>query len=75
MTIRGGRGNKARTIPLNASARSYLAPRLNCDPPVKAVAFTRPHHTTGRPSLFLWQSQKKGRLTTSAMRQMIDVLV
>ena len=29
----------------------------------------------GRPGMPLWQSQKKGVLTTSAMRQMIDVLV
>jgi site-specific recombinase XerD len=43
VTVRQGKGNKARTVPLNASARQalagYLAPRLNCDPTVKAVAF------------------------------------
>src|SRR6266566_2749461 len=79
ITIRQGKGNKARTVPLNASARQalaeYLASRLNCDPTVKAVAFAWPRRSPGRPSVALWQSQKKGGLTTSAMRQMIDVLV
>ena len=79
VTVRQGKGNKARTVPLNASARQavaeYLAPRLNCDPTVKAVAFAWPRRTPDREALPLWQSQKKGVLTTSAMRQMIDVLV
>lgn len=79
VTIRSGKGNKARTIPLNASARQalaeHLAPRLHCDPTVKATAIAWPYRPPSNPSLFLWQSQKKGRLTTSAMRQMIDVLV
>src|SRR5437588_2690910 len=42
VTIQRGTGNKARIVPLNASARSalaeYMAPRLNCEPTVKAVA-------------------------------------
>jgi site-specific recombinase XerD len=79
VTIRQGKGNKARTVPLNASARQalaeYLAPRLNCDPTVKAVAVAWPRRSPGSPKDALWQSQKKGVLTTSAMRQMIDVLV
>ena len=79
VTIRQGKGNKARTVPLNASARQalaeYLAPRLNCDPTVKAVARAWPHRSPGSLPVSLWQSQKKGGLTTSAMRQMIDVLV
>ncbi len=79
VTVRQGKGNKARTVPLNASARQalaeYLAPRLNCDPTVKAVAFAWPRRTPGSAAMQLWQSQKKGVLTTSAMRQMIDVLV
>ena len=79
MTIRSGKGNKARIVPLNASARQalaeYLAPRWNCDPTVKAVARAWPRRSPGSLSIPLWQSQKKGRLTTSAMRQMIDVLV
>ncbi|SRR6266851_1264962 len=79
LMIRQGKGNKARTVPLNASARQalagYLAPRLNCDPTAKAVARAWPHRSPGSPPVSLWQSQKKGRLSTSAMRQMIDVLV
>jgi site-specific recombinase XerD len=79
LKVRQGKGNKARTVPLNASARQalaeYLAPRLNCDPTVKAVAVAWPRRTPGSPQVALWQSQKKGRLSTSAMRQMIDVLV
>lgn len=79
VTIRQGKGNKARTVPLNASARQalaeYLAPRLRCEPTVKAVVRAWPHRSPGSPSVSLWQSQKKGALTTSAMRQMIDLLV
>jgi integrase/recombinase XerC len=79
VTIRSGKGNKARVVSLNASARqalaNYLAPRSGCDPTIKAITQawprTRPH-TTPIP---LWQSQKGGSLTTSAMRQMIDVTV
>src|SRR5205807_8687572 len=79
VTIRQGKGNKARVVPLNASARQalaeYVAPRLNCDPNVKAVARAWSHRSSDGSSVPLWQSQKKGILTTSAMRQMIDVLV
>lgn len=79
MTIRQGKGNKARVVPLNASARQalaeYVASRLNCEPTVKAVARAWPHRLSSSSSAPLWQSQKKGSLTTSAMRQMIDVLV
>ena len=79
LKVRQGKGNKARTVPLNASARQalaeYLAPRLNCDPTVKAVALAWPRRIPGRAGIPLWQSQKKGVLTTSAMRHMIDVLV
>ena len=74
VTIRQGKGNKARIIPLNASVRQalaeYMAPLLNCDPTVKAVVRSWPARSSGIPSLPLWQSQKKGTLTTSAMRQM-----
>jgi len=79
VTIRQGKGNKARVVPLNASARQalaeYVAPLLNCDPTVKAVAHCWPRGLSGGPEGSLWLSQKKGILTTSAMRQMIDVLV
>lgn len=80
VTIRQGKGNKARLVPLNASARQaladYLAPRLGCDPTLKAVAaqWPRPKHPQAKP-IPLWKSQKGGALTTSAMRQMIDGVV
>ncbi len=79
VTIRQGKGNKARVVPLNASARQalaeYVAPRLNCDPSVNAVARAFPHRSSNGPPDSLWQSQKKGNLPASAMRQMIEVLV
>jgi len=79
VTIRQGKGNKARVVPLNASARQalaeYVAPRLHCEPTIKAVARVFPRHSSDCLAVPLWQSQKKGMLTTSAMRQMIDVLV
>jgi integrase/recombinase XerC len=77
VTIR--QGNKARTVPLNASARQalacYLAPRFGCDPTVKAVAQAWPRPKSSSQPIPVWRSQKGGRLTTSAMRQMIDLVV
>ncbi len=79
VTIRSGKGNKARTVPLNASARGalaeYLAPRFGCEPTVKAVAVAWPRSTLIERSSPLWRSQKGGVLTTSAMRQMLDSVV
>jgi site-specific recombinase XerD len=79
VTIRHGKGNKARTAPLNTSARqalaSYLAPRFGCDPTIKAVAHAWPPSKPNAQPQLLWRSQKGGVLTTSAMRQMIDVIV
>jgi site-specific recombinase XerD len=80
VTIRQGKGNKARMVPLNGSARQaladYLAPRLGCDSTLKAVVahWPRPKHAQAKPTP-LWKSQKGGALTTSAMRQMIDGVV
>jgi site-specific recombinase XerD len=77
--VRSGKGNKARTVPLNASAQqalaAYLAPRFGCEPTIKAVAAAWPRGKSEAATLPLWQSQKRGRLTTSAMRQMVDILV
>lgn len=79
ITIRHGKGNKARTVPFNASARKalaeYLAPRFGCDPTIKAIALAWPRPKPRVRPLPLWRSQKGGRLTTSAMRQMIDIVV
>lgn len=79
ITIRGGKGNKARIVPLNTSARralaEYLAPHLSCDPTIRAVTRAWPPRSSHSASLPVWQSQKRGALTTSAMRQMIEVVV
>jgi site-specific recombinase XerD len=53
----------------------YLAPRLGCDPTIKAMAQAWPHVSPRTTPTPLWRSQKGGRLTTSAMRQMIDAIV
>jgi site-specific recombinase XerD len=78
--IRAGKGNKARSVPLNASAReavaSYVAPRLGIEKPsLRAVAakWPKPKSLKAREPIFL--SQKGGALTTSAMGQMIAGLV
>ena len=64
VTIRQGKGNKARMVPLNASARQaladYIAPRLGCDPTLKAVSAAWPREHQAKPTP-LWKSQKGGR--------------
>jgi len=79
VTIRSGKGNKSRVVPLNASARlalaNYLAPRFGCDPTIKATTQAWPRARSQTTPTPLWQSQKGGCLTTSAMRQMIDITV
>jgi site-specific recombinase XerD len=79
VTIRAGKGNKARTLPLNASARAalaeYLAPRFGCESTVKFVAAAWPGLPSQTRLAPLWCSQKGGTLTTSAMRQMLDIVV
>src|SRR5205823_592579 len=73
-------GNKARSVPLNASAREALAvcvaSRLGTEKSLfKTVAarWPRPGSPESHEPLFL--SQKGGALTTSAMGQMIADLV
>jgi site-specific recombinase XerD len=74
--VRAGKGNKARSVPLNSTARSalaeYLGPRIDVAPTLKAVAAAWLRVT---PSIPLWLSQKKGKLTASAIAQMIAELV
>jgi site-specific recombinase XerD len=52
VTIRAGKGNKARTVPLNGTARAalagYLAPQLGVEPTIKAVAAAWPQHRFSR---------------------------
>jgi site-specific recombinase XerD len=80
LRVRAGKGNKARSVPLNASAReaiaAYVAPRLSMGKQsVKAVAkgWPKPKGPEAHEPIFL--SQKGGALTTSAMGQMIADLV
>src|SRR3989440_2343977 len=80
LLVRAGKGNKTRSVPLNASARealaSYVAPRLGVGKPsIKTVATRWPKSSTPQGFLPLFASQKGGALTTSAMGQMIDDLV
>jgi site-specific recombinase XerD len=79
VAIRAGKGNKARSVPLNASARhalaEYAAPLLGVAPRLKAVAAVWPRLRSGTPPMPLWQSQKGGQLSVSAMGRMFDGLV
>jgi site-specific recombinase XerD len=72
VTIRAGKGNKARTVPLNGSARTmlahYVAARLGVVPSLAAVAAAWPRRQPGAAPTPLWRSQKGGRLSTSAIR-------
>ncbi|MDP9316957.1 MAG: tyrosine-type recombinase/integrase [Chloroflexota bacterium] len=78
VTIRSGKGNKSRLIPLNGSARQalaeYAAPLLGVEPTLKAVATAWPRRAVSCRTP-LWRSQKHHRLSESAMRRMIDDLV
>jgi integrase len=80
LIVRAGKGNKVRSVPLNASARDALAsavgPRLGVEKPsMKAVATQWPKQKS--PQLFepVFESQKGGALTTSAIGRMIADLV
>jgi site-specific recombinase XerD len=80
LRVRAGKGNKARSVPLNASAReaiaTYMAPRLGIEKSslkVVAARWPKPKSPEAHEPIFL--SQKGGALTTSAMGQMIAELV
>lgn len=79
VTIRAGKGDKARTVPLNASVRhalaQYAAPIFGVSPTLKAVAAIWPMSEPGKRPSPLWRSQKGGRLSVSAMGRMIDGVV
>lgn len=80
LLIRAGKGNKVRSVPLNASARdalaAYVAPRLEVEKvSLKAVAAQWPKPPSSRSFEPVWLSQKGGALTTSAMGQMIAEVV
>ncbi len=77
--IRGGKGNKARTVPLNASARqalaSYVALVLQVEPSLAVVSAAWPRRRKVAEGSPLWRSQKGGRLSPQAIRRVIDGLV
>ncbi len=80
LLVRAGKGNKVRSVPLNASARDALAtsigPRLDVEKvSVKAIAAKWPKSQSAQAFDPLFLSQKGGTLTTSAMGQMIAELV
>ncbi len=79
VTIRAGKGNKARSIPLNASARqalaAYVAPLLGVEASMSAVARGWPKRRSAVPGTPLWRSQKGWGLSVQAMRHIIDCLV
>jgi site-specific recombinase XerD len=80
LRVRAGKGNKARTVPLNSSAReaiaAYVALRIGTEnQSAKAVARDWPKQKAPDVHKPIFLSQKGGALTTSAMGQMIAELV
>lgn len=78
VTVRAGKGNKARTVPLNGSARTalaaYAAPRLGMEPSLRAVAGAWPRPASPLAGQPLWQSQKGGPLSASALWRVVHSL-
>ncbi|MGH2493730.1 MAG: tyrosine-type recombinase/integrase [Ktedonobacteraceae bacterium] len=80
LLVRAGKGNKVRSVPVNSSARdaiaSYVAPRFGIEKPsIKAITARWPKPSSPRAFEPLFESQKGGALTTSAMGQMVADLV
>jgi len=75
VSIRAGKGNKARKVPLNGSVRAALvhhaAPLLGVSESMKAVAAVWPR----RSGEALWRSQKGNQLSSVAMWRVIKGLV
>jgi site-specific recombinase XerD len=79
LTVRGGKGNKSRVVPLNGSVRkalaSYVAPRFNVEDSLVAVSRVWPQRKASlSPSPLGW-SQKRRRFSLSALRAMFSSLV
>ena len=74
--IRSGKGNKARTVPLNSSVRSalveYAAPILNCQATAKDVAKQWPRSQEMQRYSPLWVSQKGSQLSPPAMWRVVN---
>lgn len=79
LLVRAGKGDKARTVPLNSSARSaladYAAPLLAVELSLRAVAKAWPYERAQRASEPLWQSQMGKQLSASGIWRMITGLV
>lgn len=80
LVIRSGKGSKARTIPLNSSARDaiarYVWDRLGAsDCSIKSVAAVWPKSKSAQSFMSIWSSQRDGLLTSSGIGQMIAGLV
>jgi site-specific recombinase XerD len=79
VTVRAGKGNKARTVPLNGSARAALAaytgPRLRVAPTLHAVAAAWPRPGDPAGGEPLWHSQKGSLLSASALWRVVHTLV
>lgn len=77
--VRAGKGNKARPVPLNGSARaalaSYVAPLLGVEPTLRAVAGAWPRERDAEATAQLWQSQMGKHLSDSGIWRMITGLV
>ena len=77
--IRAGKGNKARSIPLNGSARAalaeYAAGQLGCSAETKEVARAWADLSLEEKQRPLWLSQKGTKLSASAIGRMFATLV
>jgi site-specific recombinase XerD len=78
LQVRASKGNKFRSVPLNASAREalakYVGPKLGIEKPsIKTVSAAWPKGAEALKPI--WASQRAGTLTVSAMGQMIANLV
>jgi site-specific recombinase XerD len=74
--IRAGKGNKSRTVPLNASARQALAEHIgsswDIEPIVKAVAVAWSQHPASEA---IWTSQKGGAMSVRTISELVECLV
>jgi site-specific recombinase XerD len=77
--IRAGKGNKARSVPLNGSARAalaeYVAGLLDCSAEPKEVAGAWFDLSPEEKQQPLWLSQKGKKLSASAIGRMFATLV
>lgn len=74
--VRAGKGNKSRTVPLNASARQALAEHMGAawviEPTIKAVAAAWSQHTAAEA---VWASQKGGAMSVRTISELVEGLV